>query len=108
MDQRLGRFNHLANMATMRNANIQTTAIVSEIIIILSITLVAISETLEDINLFAHFLSYLYLSIVAFGFSLIRFRKIKLLLFPVNKGRFTYLLAKGMPETNPNRLFSNI
>ena len=41
----------------------------------------------------------------AFGFSLIRFRKIKFLLFPVNKGRFTYLLAKGMPEINSNRLF---
>ena len=31
LDQRLGRFNHLANMATMRNANIYTSAIVPEI-----------------------------------------------------------------------------
>jgi hypothetical protein len=63
------RIDYLAIMPTRRNTNIQTYAIIPVAIIILSITLLATSETVVDDECVCIFL-YSHSKIVVFGFAL--------------------------------------
>ena len=71
------RIDYLAIMPTRRNANIQTYAIIPVAIIILSITLLAASETFVESEFVCIFL-YSQSKIVVFGFALPALWKIKL------------------------------